>query len=96
LKTDRAEPSRTLPRSKRTPEVPRRRALTESRRAAEIARGLFEEAKKGRVWAFGAIADAVEGTVDGCPPAIDVDALFEERLTVDETIRRIRRSYLLQ
>jgi hypothetical protein len=53
----------------------------------------LREALKGKVWAAKAITDAVQGTVDGQPPPIDLEALFREGLSVRETLSRIRKAY---
>jgi hypothetical protein len=59
----------------------------------QIWRALIKELAKGTPWAFSALADVAYGTVDGSPPRIDINALFEEGLSVAETIRRIRQAY---
>ena len=65
----------------------------EKRRASRITSALIWATVNGQMWAFRAIADALDGTVDGAPPPIDLDTLFQEHLSVRETLRRIWSAY---
>ncbi|MGD1105232.1 MAG: hypothetical protein ABSA59_24570 [Terriglobia bacterium] len=77
-----------MPRKRKTPVRDRQQETAE-----KVARVIGAYALRGELWAFRAIADALEGTVDGSPPPIDADALVEAGLGAEEIIRKIRRAY---
>jgi hypothetical protein len=62
-------------------------------KARRIAMAVVKAAKSGEIWAARALADSMEGTLNGQLPPIDQEALLLEGLSVRETVKRIRQAY---
>ena len=78
---------------KETKRTKRTRGTADEDRSQQIVDALVQAAIGGDVRAARAIREIVEGTDGGKPPRIDLEVLFDQRLSVKETLHRIYEAY---